>query len=240
MPGCSSRLLIDDTVVADICHIHARRKNGPRYRADFSIAERNDFPNLLLLCKTCHKLVDANEIKYPPEKLKEIKQRHEQQGFREITPEIRNQIEVLSTFMRPKRRVRAKSVNSGASVAVGGDNHGNITINQNTHEAKKRSKYPPNSIGSDTNLSGYVDYLFGKAVDYWKPAENMGPGRLGSKIKKRFRLGSGRTRHHLAVERFDDLVNFIVEELLAKSPVGKRQISRENRFYSSFEEWRNS
>jgi len=239
MPRCSAPLLIDDTVVAEICHIHARRKNGPRFRPDFSLRERDDFTNLLLLCRTCHKLIDSNEDNFPPAKLAQIKDDHEQKGFREMTPDIKKQIEVLATFMKPKKRVTAKSRDHGASVAVGRDNHGPITINQTTNHAKKASKYPPNSIGSDANLSGYVDYLFDKAIDYWKPAGTMPPGRLGKKIKTRFKLGNTRTRYHISVDRFEQLVRFIIEELLAKSPVGKMHLKRGSKFYSSFEEWRN-
>ena len=240
MPRCSAPLLVEETVVAEICHIHARRKNGPRYRPDFSLKERDDFPNLLLLCGTCHKLIDSNEDNYPPAKLIQIKADHEQKGFREITPKIRKQIEILATFMKPKKRVSAQSGEYGASVAVGRDNHGPITINQTTNHAKKPSKYPPNSIGADANLSGYIDYLFDKAIDYWKPVKNMNAGRLGKRIKTHFRLGNTRTRHSLSVDRFQALVTFIVEELLAKSPVGKMQIKRGNKYVSTFEEWRES
>jgi len=239
MPCCSAPLLIEDIVVGEICHIHARSKKGPRYRPDFSLKDRDDFPNLLLLCKTCHTLVDSHEGSYPPDKLRQIKDDHERQGFRELTPTMKKQIEILAVFMKPKKRVSARSGDHGASVAVGRDNHGPITINQTTNHPRKASKYPPNSIGADANLAGYIDYLFAKAIDYWKPVRDMNPGRLGRKIKMRFKLGV-RTRNHLSVDRFEELVNFIIEELLAKSPVGKKHTREGKKFVSSFSEWRNS
>lgn len=49
------------SVKARICHIRARSAGGPRYDPTMSDLERNDFPNLLLLCPTHHTLVDDLE-----------------------------------------------------------------------------------------------------------------------------------------------------------------------------------
>jgi hypothetical protein len=52
MPKCSAPLIIGETVVGEICHIRARSKKGPRFDATLSAAQRDEFPNLLLLCST--------------------------------------------------------------------------------------------------------------------------------------------------------------------------------------------
>lgn len=42
----------------EIAHIRAANRDGPRYVPDMTDAERNGFPNLVLLCLVHHKIVD--------------------------------------------------------------------------------------------------------------------------------------------------------------------------------------
>lgn len=100
-----------------------------------------------------------------------------------------------------------------------------------------KSKYPKNAIGSDANLVNYIDYLFGLAIEYWEGAEGMNAGRLGKKIKTKFRLKL-RTRNHLSVERFEELVEFIIEDLLKPSPAGKRHLRQGTKLCRTLEEFR--
>jgi hypothetical protein len=72
-------------------------------------------------------------------------------------------------------------------------------------------------------MGGYIDYLFGLGVDYWSGVDAMNPGQLGKKIKNRFRL-KAKTRNHLSVDRFRELAEFIINDILVPSPVGKRHI----------------
>lgn len=65
----------------------------------------------------------------------------------------------------------------------------------------------------------------------------MNPGRLGRKIKTRFRLKQ-RTRNHLTVDRFNELVDFLIKDLLEPSPVGKRHRRNGTKLCRTFEEWR--
>lgn len=55
-----------------VCHIHARRENGPRWNALQSSEENRSDMNLLLLCRKHHAIVDErrNEKFYTPELLK--------------------------------------------------------------------------------------------------------------------------------------------------------------------------
>ncbi|PQJ29659.1 hypothetical protein BSZ32_14950 [Rubritalea profundi] len=63
---------------ADICHIEALSPGGPRYNPDSSDEERNAFPNLMLLCKTHHGIIDqvdtAGQPYYNTHQLKQMKQ----------------------------------------------------------------------------------------------------------------------------------------------------------------------
>src|SRR6266496_4256856 len=77
IPDCKSLLIIGEVVVGEICHIRARRKGGARYDPTLSAAQKDEFENLILLCGTCHKLVDASPDEYSAEWLRQIKAAHE-------------------------------------------------------------------------------------------------------------------------------------------------------------------
>lgn len=80
-PDCPDKLLryIDGEyfVALDIAHIRALEPSGARYDASMSNAERNDFPNLIYLCRPHHKVVDSKALSYPVELLLEWKRANE-------------------------------------------------------------------------------------------------------------------------------------------------------------------
>lgn len=236
MPKCPAPIVIGDTVVGDICHIKARSKKGPRFDASLTAVEKDSFGNLILLCKTCHKLIDSDPEVYPPEWLTEIKEFHENNGPPELTPAIARGAELLMASIKKESRATAVS-RGGVAVAVGRDNNAPIHIHVPKTPAPVKSKYPPNSIGADTNLVGYIEYLLELAYKYWQSVPDMDHGRIGNKIKRKFRLGK-RTRYHLGVQRFANLVDFIVGEILLPSPAGKRHLRQGTKVCRSFDEWR--
>lgn len=76
-PGCNAKLVKSDgSVIAQICHIEAKKKGGERYNPNQTDEERRSFDNLILLCANCH-LVTDNVEEYPVEKLKKMKKQHE-------------------------------------------------------------------------------------------------------------------------------------------------------------------
>ena len=239
MPRCTSPLLIGDYIVGEICHIRARRKNGPRYDPNLSIIDRDEFANLILFCGTCHTLVDKNPKNYTIERLTDFKKRHEESGPCELTSEIAHQALLLfEKHVRANRDVLAKAAPAGIAVAVGGDNVGSINVNSRPRDRSNR--YPANSIGADANMTNYVEYLCQLYVDYMQPtgiavAELW--ARLGKSIKSRFRLRK-RTRNHLSAERFSDLVNYLINEKIAGTPVGKKHLLRGTKLCRSFDEFR--
>src|SRR5262249_52772425 len=82
-PDCSQSLIIDATtasgamVVGKICHIHAASDKGPRADPDLPPKERDSPNNLILLCPTHHDIVDGQHETYPPDLLRQWKQRRE-------------------------------------------------------------------------------------------------------------------------------------------------------------------
>jgi hypothetical protein len=79
---CRKELVINaiqdkDAIVGDECHIYARREGGARSNLSMSIDELDDYENLILLCKVHHKIIDDQPNTYTPERLKELKNKHE-------------------------------------------------------------------------------------------------------------------------------------------------------------------
>jgi hypothetical protein len=80
---CRRRLAEDKKSVTDTfhvgeqAHIVAEEREGPRGMSILTTAERNSYHNLILLCPTCHTLIDNNVEDYPVEKLHMIKAEHE-------------------------------------------------------------------------------------------------------------------------------------------------------------------
>ncbi|MEU0879008.1 hypothetical protein ABZ345_10455 [Lentzea sp. NPDC005914] len=76
-PGCPERVVrkVGERAIvnADIAHIRAAKKNGPRWDGDMTPAERKSFSNLLLLCSIHHKEIDRPPScdNYSAEKLEE-------------------------------------------------------------------------------------------------------------------------------------------------------------------------
>ena len=80
--NCNRYLLIHHVThqsgnFAQMAHIVAFRRAGPRGDAPLSSAERNDSSNLMLLCPQCHKLIDDNPDLYTVEALQGFKKDHE-------------------------------------------------------------------------------------------------------------------------------------------------------------------
>jgi hypothetical protein len=75
-----TRLNDDLSVIGDEAHIIARKESFTR--GDFeslSSEERDQYSNLILLCKNHHKQIDDQPLQFTVAKLREIKQAHEEQ-----------------------------------------------------------------------------------------------------------------------------------------------------------------
>lgn len=65
-PGCRTVLLsAKGVLVGEVAHIAAESPGGPRFDPKLTEEERRGFNNLLLLCATCHSLVDKDPDSYP-------------------------------------------------------------------------------------------------------------------------------------------------------------------------------
>jgi len=82
---CRRELVIErslndpQAIVGDECHIVSKKESGPRsYKSNPTELDLDGYDNLLLLCKTHHKLVDDQPGKYDITELRSIKSNHEQ------------------------------------------------------------------------------------------------------------------------------------------------------------------
>ncbi len=248
---CQSPLIVGDLVLAEICHIRARRKGGPRYDPTLTAEERDAFRNLMLLCPTHHTEADKNSAKFTAELLSDIKEMNERGGDSEITPLIAEHAARIHAkqFEKSKRAIESSPVHGGApatashgsvAVSVAGHNQGNINIRVGGKGGEPKAKHPANSIGADANLTGYIEYLCDLYVKFMSPIEKNEKalwGRLGKHIKGKFRLRK-RSRNDLPAEKFDALVDYLIYEKLAKTPVGQKHLRNGQRLCSTFDEWR--
>lgn len=84
---CKNDVIIDPTnlnddpsVIGDECHIIARKESFTRGNYDsLSLDERDQYSNLILLCKVHHKQIDDQSAYFTVERLREIKNKHEQE-----------------------------------------------------------------------------------------------------------------------------------------------------------------
>lgn len=115
-PNCKadlieSSLFTDDShVVGDEAHIIPQSKNGPRGE-DFEkipIENIDKEPNLLLLCKKHHKIIDDDPINHSVAKLHSYKKEHEEWVHKTLNfniEQIRDELEVISYIEEWEKRI---------------------------------------------------------------------------------------------------------------------------------------
>lgn len=82
-PGCHKCFSVffeDGTIssIEELAHVIGHSKKGPRGISDLDAAERDAYENIILLCPSCHTLIDKNPLQFPAKTLHDWKQRHEE------------------------------------------------------------------------------------------------------------------------------------------------------------------
>lgn len=78
-PSCLKALFPDQNThshIAEVVHVIAKSDYGPRANADMGPEYLESYDNLLLLCPTCHTMVDKEPERYPCHQLIEWKRNH--------------------------------------------------------------------------------------------------------------------------------------------------------------------
>lgn len=77
-PGCTQPIINDNNqFIGQVCHIEAAMRGGERFNLERDDEYRRSYENLLILCYPHHIETD-NVEEYPVERLKEMKNKHEQ------------------------------------------------------------------------------------------------------------------------------------------------------------------
>lgn len=140
-PECKNKIIKDNVVLGEICHIESAEKYGPRFNARSNDNLRRSFSNLILLCEGCHKLVDADESKYSSIVLKKWKSSHELSSKSKGQDVDENSIEsLIEKFMKQENKNFGKGVqlNNMAGNQTIGTQIGSQTINFNGGTGKQR------------------------------------------------------------------------------------------------------
>jgi hypothetical protein len=76
--NCTCPVIVEQTVVAEVCHIKAASPDGPRYDSGQTPTERHGFDNLILMCGPHHTIIDAHEEAFTVAFLTNLKVGHEE------------------------------------------------------------------------------------------------------------------------------------------------------------------
>ncbi len=118
-PDCRTCLVDPATgsIVGEVCHIKGEKPSASRYDPDQDNHARHGFENLIVLCKTHHKVIDDNPKIYPVEDLLAMKERHEiQQEGKEHVDDVMSEAfttAVIDYFIEHGSVIQAANVSGG-------------------------------------------------------------------------------------------------------------------------------
>lgn len=181
----------------------------------------NVLENLLLVCSTCHSKITHGAISPADATLqKRIIQFQAKTNESATTPTTQQTVTV------------SNSQNTGIIANV---------VNIKGRKSQKVS-YPADSIGADAIKKGYVDYLYGRYIDWRKKdatfgafahAERFHPGELHRTIRSKFKVQT----FFIHIARFPELVEYM-QGRIDNTILGRRNRSRGIPNYDSFDVFR--
>ncbi len=98
---CRNVLVIDPTdkdpesVVGEECHIVSSSPKGPRYDNNCPIPDIDNIDNIILLCRVHHKMIDDQTKEYTVDKLRKIKEVHENWVFESLNKKEHKPVRIL-------------------------------------------------------------------------------------------------------------------------------------------------
>jgi len=90
------------TSIEELAHIIGQKKKGPRGDNPLPISERDEFENIILLCPTCHTIIDKNPKLYPDDTVKQWKADHEKSIANIFQVPKFESREDVKKYLRPK------------------------------------------------------------------------------------------------------------------------------------------
>lgn len=232
-PGCAVRLVDESgAIIGEICHMKARNARGPRYDPSQSEAERQGYDNLLLLCPTHHRTIDAQPEVFSVELLNDMKARGEADHSE---PE------------RPSDASFAAALLAKLRDPVITDNRGNIAIDSpgavqagtvvfKTTKSKTKIAPPAGSIGADGDRRRYVKYLIDRYIQFAKGEPSRSGGFKHAVIYVSIKREFGSQWELVSLARFADLCVYL-QDRITKTRLGRINAAKGQALFSSFEEY---
>lgn len=161
-PACGKPLLANVNgeyfIDLDIAHICALKKSGPRYDPDMTDAQRNDFPNVIFLCRSHHKAVDANNGKdYPVETLRMWKNQRETSAQASMSSQSPVTAELLEKCINQAIAERNERIENTLDRLEKNDVEAALVIRELLDELKvirrNRSSIDPDSVAMLSNAA---------------------------------------------------------------------------------------
>jgi len=97
--GCCNKLYThhvtkENVNIAEKAHIYAFSEGGKRFSRLLTRDKINDIANLMLVCKSCHELIDSQNTDYSAEELLRMKAEHEQRIERLVSlkPDLQSEV----------------------------------------------------------------------------------------------------------------------------------------------------
>jgi hypothetical protein len=94
-PKCECHLVLEDTLIGEVCHIRAASDGGPRADSSQSSEQRHGYENLILLCANHHKVVDDDTEAYTVDRLVKMKKDHEARWAADPNEDVEHGAQVL-------------------------------------------------------------------------------------------------------------------------------------------------
>lgn len=168
-PNCNEPLVYNNNnnKLDEIAHICGLKKGSKRYDDKMEDSQRNDYPNLIILCPTCHTKVDNDEKEYTVELLKEWKTTREREATQE---RLKKNLQLLST-----------AINNIAKIDLG-DEYSEYKNIDSTKSFTIEVKMDYNNLREHRHIINSYKVYQGKIESIYNELESLGEGFRKEKL----------------------------------------------------------
>lgn len=89
------------TNIEELAHIIGQKKKGPRGNNSMPLNERDEFENIVLLCPTCHTIIDKNPDIFQNATINDWKAKHEESIRKLFITQKFDTREQIRTYLKP-------------------------------------------------------------------------------------------------------------------------------------------
>lgn len=162
-PGCKTNIVEDSGIISgNICHIKAKRKNGPRFDSKLSEKEKDAYDNLILLCSRHHQIIDKQPEIYDVDAICEMKKIHEEYNQRS---EVLEDSIFAKLLLNDYKNINI--TNNSGNIIIGSPNAIQAnTVNFKTTKGKINLLPPSGTISDDLKILAYVKHLLKRYKEF--------------------------------------------------------------------------